>query len=167
MTIEGSQFNSRQRQGFLSSKQRPEQIRGPPTLVSWTRLRDGQVGQPPESLTYKGRYVFEIIGDMVLVNLAYVVKEFLRNLGTLFEKFHQAFPRRPYICGQPSSPPMGTGDSSWWQRIRRVKLTAHLRLLMGVRTEYSYLPTSIYGLFKDPASSPDYVATHCMVGSEL
>jgi len=62
---------------------------------------------------------------------------------------------------------MGIGDASWWQSIRGVKLTAHLRLLMGVRIEYSYLPVFIYGLFKGTASSSDYVASHCMVGSEL
>lgn len=41
---------------------------------------------------------------------------------------------------------MSTGDSSWWQNIEGVKLTAHPRLLMGVRIEYSYLPIFIYGL---------------------
>ena len=62
---------------------------------------------------------------------------------------------------------MGTEDSSWWQSIRGVKLTAHLRLLMGVRIEYRYLPIIIYGLPKGPASSSDYVASHCMVDNEL
>jgi hypothetical protein len=97
MTTEGSRFNSRQRQRIYSSKQRQEQIRRPPTLVSWTRLRGGQAGQPPEPLTYKGRYdVFEIIGNMVLVNSDFVVKEFLRNypqLGHVSSKsFTQPFP---------------------------------------------------------------------------
>ena len=80
MTIERSRINCRNRQRFLSTKQRPEQIRGPPTLVPWARLRSRPAGQPPEALPYKGRYdVFEIIGDMVLVNLGFAVKEFLRN----------------------------------------------------------------------------------------
>jgi len=50
---------------------------------------------------------------------------------------------------------MGTGDSTWWQSIRGVKLTAHPRLLMEVITEYSYLPIFIYDLFKSLASSSD------------
>jgi hypothetical protein len=52
MTVEGSRFNFRQRQRFLSSKQRPQQIRGPPALVSWTRLRSRPAGQPPGPLPY-------------------------------------------------------------------------------------------------------------------
>jgi len=62
---------------------------------------------------------------------------------------------------------MGTGDASWLQSFRGAKLTAHLRLLMWVRTEYGYLPVFIYGLFKGSASSSDHVASHYVVGCEV
>jgi hypothetical protein len=98
MTTERSRFNVRQRQRIYSSKQRQEQIRGPPTLISWTRLRGGQARQPPEPLTYKGRYdVFEIIGNMVSVNLDFVVKEFLRNYPQLGHVSSKSFTQPIYL----------------------------------------------------------------------